>query len=248
MDEVYTMLGVCPQDNLIWETLTAREHLNFYGKLKKLKGDELRSAVDAALDSVNLLNVSDKRAGAFSGGMKRRLSVAMSLIGDPKVVYLDEPSTGLDPASRRTLWDAILEAKKSRAVILTTHSMEEAEALCDRIGIFVDGELRCLGNPKELTSRYGGQYVLSIHTPPDREKDAFDFITKFAPRAKLTYALAGTQRFEIPTDDLEIDEVFETMESQKDELEISDWGMANSTLEDVFISVAGRGVDVETLK
>ena len=80
--------------------------------------------------------------------MKRRLSVAISLIGDPLVVYLDEPSTGLDPASRRNLWDVIKQGKQGRAIILTTHSMEEAEVLCDRLGIFVDGALQVIGNPK----------------------------------------------------------------------------------------------------
>jgi ABC-type multidrug transport system ATPase subunit len=83
-----------------------------------------------------------------SGGMKRRLSVAIALMGDPLVVYLDEPSTGLDPSSRRLLWDVIKNARKDKAVVLTTHSMEEAEALCDRLGIFVGGRLQCVGNPK----------------------------------------------------------------------------------------------------
>jgi len=80
--------------------------------------------------------------------MKRRLSVAISLIGNPTVVYMDEPSTGLDPASRRLLWDVVKSQKENRAIILTTHSMEEAEVLCDRLGIFVDGRLVCIGNPK----------------------------------------------------------------------------------------------------
>lgn len=88
----------------------------------------------------------------FSGGMKRRLSVAISLIGNPLVVYLDEPSTGLDPSSRQLLWDVIKKAKKSKAIVLTTHSMEEAEVLCDRLGIFVQGKLVCVGNPKVTPS------------------------------------------------------------------------------------------------
>lgn len=84
--------------------------------------------------------------------------------GDPPVVFLDEPSTGLDPASRQQLWGVVREAKKDRAMVLTTHSMQEAEELCDRIGIFVAGALRCVGNPKELTARFGGFLVLSLTT------------------------------------------------------------------------------------
>ncbi|KAK1298625.1 ABC transporter A family member 7 [Acorus calamus] len=157
MDEIYTKMGVCPQHDLLWEMLTGREHLLFYGRLKNLKGDALMQAVEASLKSVNLFHggVGDKQVRQYSGGMKRRLSVAISLIGDPKVVYVDEPSTGLDPASRKNLWEVVKRAKQGRAIILTTHSMEEAEVLCDRLGIFVDGSLQCIGNPKEETMSQG---------------------------------------------------------------------------------------------
>ncbi|MED6166073.1 Phospholipid-transporting ATPase abca7, variant 2, partial [Stylosanthes scabra] len=113
---------------------------------------KISKAVEDSLKSLNLFNggVANKQAGKYSGGMKRRLSVAISLIGNPSVVYIDEPSTELDPASRKRLWDVIKTAKKDRPIILTTHSMEEAEALCDRLGIFVDGSLQCIGNPKEV--------------------------------------------------------------------------------------------------
>ncbi|XP_020879673.1 ABC transporter A family member 4 isoform X1 [Arabidopsis lyrata subsp. lyrata] len=153
IDRVYTSMGVCPQHDLLWETLTGREHLLFYGRLKNLKGSDLHQAVEESLKSVNLFRdgVADKPSGKYSGGMKRRLSVAFHLSGVLRytnVVYMDEPSTGLDPASRRSLWTAIKSAKKNTAIILTTHSMEEAEFLCDRLGIFVDGMLQCIGNPK----------------------------------------------------------------------------------------------------
>ncbi|XP_020244147.1 ABC transporter A family member 7-like isoform X2 [Asparagus officinalis] len=151
MVEIYSNMGVCPQHDLLWERLTGREHLMFYGRLKNLKGVALMQAVDESLKNVNLYygGVGDKQAGQYSGGMKRRLSVAISLIGDPKVVYMDEPSTGLDPASRKNLWDVVKKAKTDRAIILTTHSMEEAEVLCDRLGILVGGNVQCIGNPKE---------------------------------------------------------------------------------------------------
>ncbi|KAG8049612.1 hypothetical protein GUJ93_ZPchr0009g2395 [Zizania palustris] len=122
MDHIYTYMGVCPQHDLLWETLTGKEHLFFYGRLKNLKGTELLKAVDDSLKSVNLFHggVGDKQVGKYSGGMKRRLSVAISLIGDPKVVFMDEPSTGLDPASRNNLWNVVKEAKRNRAIVLTS--------------------------------------------------------------------------------------------------------------------------------
>ncbi|KAJ6339954.1 hypothetical protein OIU77_007827 [Salix suchowensis] len=186
MDWVYTSMGVCPQHDLLWETLTGREHLLFYGRLKNLKGASLKRAVEESLRSVNLFNggVADKQAGKYSGGMKRRLSVAISLIGDPKVVYMDEPSTGLDPASRSNLWNVVKRAKQGRAIILTTHSMEEAEYLCDRLGIFVDGSLQCVGNPKELRGRYGGSYVFTMTTSVDDEHEVEQMVLRLSPVLK----------------------------------------------------------------
>ncbi|KAG7633623.1 ABC transporter-like [Arabidopsis suecica] len=240
MDIVYTSIGVCPQHDLLWETLTGREHLLFYGRLKNLKGSDLDQAVEESLKSVNLFRggVADKPAGKYSGGMKRRLSVAISLIGSPKVVYMDEPSTGLDPASRRSLWTAIKRAKNHTAIILTTHSMEEAEFLCDRLGIFVDGRLQCVGNPKELKARYGGSYVLTMTTPSEHEKDVEMLVQDVSPNAKKIYHIAGTQKFEIPKEEVRISEVFQAVEKAKDNFRVFAWGLADTTLEDVFIKVA----------
>ncbi|KAH7366061.1 hypothetical protein KP509_18G061500 [Ceratopteris richardii] len=240
LDKIYSSMGMCPQHDLLWETLTGREHLLFYGRLKNLKGAGLNDAVDASLKSVNLFNggVGDKRTGAYSGGMKRRLSVAISLIGDPRVVYMDEPSTGLDPASRSNLWDVVKQAKQNRAIILTTHSMEEAEILCDRLGIFVNGELQCIGNSKELKSRYGGSYVFSITTSQADEERAINLVHQLSPNSKRVYSLSGTQKFELPKSDVRIADVFRAVEQAKTEISIQAWGFADTTLEDVFIKVA----------
>ncbi|EOA23466.1 hypothetical protein CARUB_v10016657mg [Capsella rubella] len=240
MDRVYTSMGVCPQHDLLWETLTGREHLLFYGRLKNLKGSDLHHAVEESLKSVNLFRggVADKPAGKYSGGMKRRLSVAISLIGSPKMVYMDEPSTGLDPASRRSLWTAIKSAKKHTAIILTTHSMEEAEFLCDRLGIFVDGRLQCIGNPKELKGRYGGSYVFTMTTSSEHEKDVELLVQDVSQNAKKIYHIAGTQKFEIPKAEVRISQVFQAVEKAKGKFKVFAWGLADTTLEDVFIKVA----------
>eukprot|EP00245_Coleochaete_scutata_P004463 TRINITY_DN17100_c0_g1_i1.p1 TRINITY_DN17100_c0_g1~~TRINITY_DN17100_c0_g1_i1.p1 ORF type:complete len:988 (-),score=185.09 TRINITY_DN17100_c0_g1_i1:153-3116(-) len=247
INSIYSIMGVCPQHDLLWETLTGREHLLFYGRLKNLKGQALQDAVDKSLKGVDLYSVRDKRAGKYSGGMKRRLSVAISLIGDPLVVYMDEPSTGLDPASRFNLWNVVKKAKRGRAIILTTHSMEEAEVLCDRLGIFVDGQFQCIGNPKELTARYGGTYVLTITTPVEEEPQAESLAKSFSPNANLIYSLSGTQKFEIPIDDIDVGEVFSGIEAAKKHLHVQAWGISNTTLEDVFIKVA-RGVQGESAR
>lgn len=240
MGGIYTSMGVCPQHDLLWEVLTGREHLLFYGRLKNLKGSALKQAVEESLKSVNLFHggVADKQAGKYSGGMKRRLSVAISLIGDPRVVYMDEPSTGLDPASRNSLWNVVKRAKQNRAIILTTHSMEEAEVLCDRLGIFVDGSLQCIGNPNELKGRYGGTYVFTMTTSVDHEKDVENLVQKLSPNANKIYHISGTQKFELPKDDVRIGSVFRAVETAKRNFTVSAWGLADTTLEDVFIKVA----------
>eukprot|EP01018_Ginkgo_biloba_P024057 Gb_37630 [translate_table: standard] len=249
MDRIYTSMGVCPQHDLIWETLTGREHLLFYGRLKNLKGAALQNAVEESLKSVDLFNggVGDKQSGKYSGGMKRRLSVAISLIGDPQVVYMDEPSTGLDPASRSNLWNVVKQAKQDRAIILTTHSMEEAEVLCDRLGIFVDGQLQCIGNSKELKARYGGSYVFTITTSSNEEGEVTRLVQSLSRNAKKIYSLSGTQKFELPKLEIKIADVFRAIEHAKTYLTIQAWGLADTTLEDVFIKIAREAQSVAVL-
>ncbi|CAL2261681.1 unnamed protein product [Prunus armeniaca] len=176
MDGVYSSMGVCPQHDLLWEILTGREHLMFYGRLKNLKGSALT-----------------------------------------QVVYMDEPSssTGLDPASRKNLWNVMKCALQDRAIILTTHSMEEAEVLCDRVGIFVDGSLQCLGNPKELIARYGGSYAFIITTSSIHEENVEKLVQTLSPNANKIYHVSGTQKFELPKTEIRIADIFKTVEIVK---------------------------------
>ncbi|KAL9243222.1 hypothetical protein vseg_017135 [Gypsophila vaccaria] len=240
MHEIYSTMGVCPQHDLLWGTLTGREHLLFYGRLKNLSGAALNEAVEESLKNLNLFygGVADKQAGKYSGGMKRRLSVAISLIGNPQVVFMDEPSTGLDPASRNNLWNVVKRAKQDRAIILTTHSMEEAEALCDRLGIFVDGSLQCIADAKELKARYGGSFVLTITTTAEHDLDVEAIVYQLTPNAQRIYHLSGTQKFELPKHEVRIADVFEAVEIAKSRFPVHAWGLADTTLEDVFIKVA----------
>jgi len=119
--------------------------------------------VSQALEKVLLMDKEHMRSCELSGGMKRRLSIAISLVSEPKIIYLDEPSTGLDPENRRQLWDILSNIKGKRAIILTTHSMEEADVLCNRIAIMNNGILRCVAPQVRLKSLYGGGYHLQIN-------------------------------------------------------------------------------------
>ncbi|CAN0324899.1 unnamed protein product, partial [Hapterophycus canaliculatus] len=125
--------------------------------------DKRAAAVNQKIEEMGLKQYADRPAGGYSGGNKRKLSVAMAMIGDPQIVFLDEPSTGMDPMARRFMWNVIMRIvteNKECAMILTTHSMEECEALCQRIGIMVGGRLRCLGTSQHLKTRFGKGFQL----------------------------------------------------------------------------------------
>ncbi|KAF1792417.1 P-loop containing nucleoside triphosphate hydrolase [Phytophthora cactorum] len=156
--EVRRQIGYCPQFDALIDLLTVREHLELFAKIKGVPSSDLDFVVREKMEQLNLTAFEDKLAGSLSGGNKRKLSVAIAMIGSPKILFLDEPSTGMDPVSRRFMWDVISEIStynKESTVVLTTHSMEECEALCTRVGIMVGGELKCLGSVQHLKNRFG---------------------------------------------------------------------------------------------
>jgi len=242
MGSIYAQMGVCPQHNVLWDVLTAREHLRFFGRLKGLEGAALAKAVEDALRVVNLTYAGNRQAQRFSGGMKRRLSVANSLIGNPRIVYLDEPSTGLDPASRRQLWDVISRAKGGKSIVLTTHSMEEADVLCDRIGIMANGELQCLGVSSNLKMRFGVGYMFTLTTDTQAstsQDEIHSFVTGMFPTAKLLQdPIGGKYKYEVVREEVVLWKVFGTMGDAKAKYNIVDWGITETTLEEVFLKLA----------
>eukprot|EP01132_Coremiostelium_polycephalum_P010969 gene10969-13436_t len=237
IDNIHMILGVCPQDNVLWDDLTGEEHLLFYGRIKNLKGQELKDAVYQGLKDVNLHEETAKKSCEYSGGMKRRLSVACSLMGNPRIILLDEPSTGLDPASRKQLWNIIIKYKKKCAMLLTTHAMEESDALCDRLGIFVGGELKCIGSSSELKARFGKGYKVMMSVDQGYEEEAHKFLMDLIPQAELLNTLAGTSNYEVPKSSVELSVLFSAFEQNKERLHIKDYGLSNSTLESVFLKV-----------
>ena len=151
--KVKELIGVCPQETAIYPYLTGLENIDLFGNLHAMNKDLLKARRGKLLEKMGLIADAKRRAGKYSGGMKRRLSLALALIHDPQIAFLDEPTVAMDPQSRHAVWDFIKELKKEgKTVVLTTHYMEEAEELCDRVGIIDHGKLIALGSPKELTS------------------------------------------------------------------------------------------------
>ena len=163
--EVRRLLGYCPQFDALLDLLTVREHLELFARIKGVPEALLPGVVGAKLREMDLLPYANKLAGNLSGGNKRKLSVAIALIGDPQLIFLDEPSTGMDPVARRFMWNIISRIATERAqcsIILTTHSMEECEALANRVGIMVGGCLRCLGTTQHLKNKFGQGYLAQV--------------------------------------------------------------------------------------
>jgi len=255
MGKIQERQGVCTQDNILWEELTGEEHIKFFGKLKGLSGAALESEVKTCLEEVSLYKFRKRKAGAYSGGMKRRLSVACSLIGSPKVVYLDEPSTGLDPASKRKLWDVVANAKGDKSIVLTTHSMEEADNLCDRLAVMSHGKLQCIGTSLTLKRRYGIGYTFSVMVSRDKligkyaawsDEDATsvplllrDFLKKIFPQSKVLSYFNGKIKLEVPREDVVLSTVFEKMEDEnaKHVIGVVDWAIVETNLEEVFLKL-----------
>jgi ABC-type multidrug transport system ATPase subunit len=157
-------IGYCPQYDPLLPKLTAIEHLKFYAMVKNMPKERIDPAIKRILKYLLLDRIADRKADSLNVGDRRKLSVAISLIGDPEIVFLDEPSAGMDPLSRRFMWKFIHDTMAGRSVILTTHIMEECEALCDRVGIMVEGRLRCLGTANHIKAKFGSGYVVELST------------------------------------------------------------------------------------
>jgi ATP-binding cassette subfamily A (ABC1) protein 3 len=163
-EKIRRRIGYCPQFDAHFENMTGREHVELYASIKGVPKDAVKVASAAKLKEVGLSELdSDRLSSGYSGGMKRRLSLACATIGQPRLVFLDECSTGVDPVARREIWQLIsdmvtggnLPSEERTSVILTTHSMEECEALCPRIAIMANGRLRCLGSAQHLKNKFG---------------------------------------------------------------------------------------------
>jgi ABC-2 type transport system ATP-binding protein len=156
--EAREVMGVSPQETAVYPFLTGRENVRLFGELYSVSKKALGPRVDYALEKVGLMDDGGRRVGKYSGGMKRRVSIAMALVTDPKIVLLDEPTVGMDPQARRAVWDFILELRdKGKTIVLTTHYMEEAEELCDEVGVIDHGKLIALGSPGDLKAKYGAR-------------------------------------------------------------------------------------------
>uniref|UniRef100_A0A8C8RKB3 ABC transporter domain-containing protein n=1 Tax=Pelusios castaneus TaxID=367368 RepID=A0A8C8RKB3_9SAUR len=182
MDSIRKTMGMCPQHNVLFDILTVEEHVWFYGRLKGLSGKQVKEEMKQIIQDVGLPHKRREQTKNLSGGMQRKLSVAIAFVGGSQVVILDEPTAGVDPYSRRGIWELLLKYRKGRTVILSTHYMDEADLLGDRIAILSRGRLCCCGSPLFLKTKLGTGYYLTL---VKREAGARERTTPGAPSAPL---------------------------------------------------------------
>ncbi|XP_041978072.1 phospholipid-transporting ATPase ABCA1-like [Aricia agestis] len=238
-------LGLCPQHNVLFNELTVREHLEFFARLKGYKGKLLNEEIDNLIESLELQEKKNYQANGLSGGQKRRLCVGIALSGGARVVLLDEPTSGMDPSSRRALWELLQKIKDGRSMILTTHFMDEADFLGDRVAIMSLGRLQCVGSPYFLKRHYGIGYTLVIvKTEEFDELACTELIRKYIPATNVFEDKGRETTYKLPN---EYSHVFEAMltdlESNMHTIQFKNYGLIATTLEDVFMSV---GSDIET--
>jgi ATP-binding cassette subfamily A (ABC1) protein 3 len=178
--KVQQRVGYCPQFDALIERMTGRELLTMFARLRGIPEPLISQAVEAEVARLDLSKHAGKQCGKYSGGNKRKLSTALALVGNPPIIFLDEPTTGMDPATRRYLWDVLIAVtKEGRSIVLTSHSMEECEALCTRLAIMVNGHFKCLGGIQHLKSKYGSGFYLQAKVKLDKPPPDFDVVPTF---------------------------------------------------------------------
>ncbi len=203
------------------------------------------------LELVGLSREINDRVGGFSGGMKRRLSLAMAAIGNPKIILLDEPTTGLDPKVRQQVWALIGKLKANRSIILTTHSMEEADVLADRVCVMVKGRLRCIGSSLFLKELYGKGHRLTLNIDKAVIEKVASSIKKLCPSSSIIdfkggNLVVGIEEFENLIKIIKVLESTQPQGLEEYELKnsIRDWAVSHTTLEEVFMAVSREREEV----
>ena len=233
------LIGLCPQDIVIWEDLTCLEQLEITGRLYDMRRAAAREKALELLDMLGLSEKSGKLAKTLSGGMKRRLNIALALIHEPEILILDEPQAGLDPQSRVLVREYIRSLAKKITIILTTHDMDEADRLSDRVAVIDHGQLLVLDTPENLKNRVGKGDMLEIKIFPGQEQRLEQLVKKLP--ANLDYIdLPEENSFRLTGVDI-MDRLPLLLERfKKSKLAIEDMTLRKKTLEDVFISLTGR--------
>ena len=235
-------IGICPQELVLWENLTCYESLKLMGDMYEIPKDILNQRIEKLLKDLFLTDKSDTVVANLSGGMKRRLNLALAVIHEPEIVLLDEPSEGLDPQSRRVLWNYIrsLRDKDGKTVILTTHLMDEADRLSDRVAIIDHGQLLKLDTPKNLKKEVGEGDIIEITLSDSNNNEEVINYLKGIDDIISVIELEGKINLRALNAVGKLPKIIGTLEESN--ISIDDLAIRQNTLEDVFIELTGTGL------
>ncbi|CAN0579737.1 unnamed protein product, partial [Ectocarpus sp. 12 AP-2014] len=231
--------------NTLFDQLTVFQHLQLFAVVKGVRARDVDDEAARMVSEVGLLEKKDTPTSALSGGQKRKLSVALAFIGGSEVIVLDEPTSGMDPFSRRSTWSVLQRQRKGRVILLTTHFMDEADTLGDRIAIMAEGELRCMGSSLFLKGLYGVGYTLTVIKADEGGGDGGGaLVLRFVPEA-LTVSKVGKERnYRLPfASSSKFVDMFREIDSRKEQLGVAGYGVSVTTLEEVFLRV-GHGAEM----
>ena len=239
--KVRSLIGVALQEAALDPLLTGRDHLRLQATLQGVPKEERRSRADELLERVGLADAADRKVAGYSGGMKRRLDLALALVHRPRILFLDEPTTGLDPQSRTALWEEVAKLRREDGVtvFLTTQYLEEADVLADRVGIIDQGKLVAEGTPAALKAEIGRPSVHAIpHRDEDREEIA-SFLAQFGEPLATTRDVAVRLR-----DGLGLTDIVRAVDAKG--VDVVDLELRAPTLDDVFLAKTGRTLEGAT--
>nr|XP_019945693.1 PREDICTED: ATP-binding cassette sub-family A member 12 [Paralichthys olivaceus] len=260
IDDIRKDLGVCMQYDVLFEHMTTKEHLLLYSQIKAphWSRGELREQVRTILEETGMYVHRHKRVGTLSGGMKRKLSISIAFIGGSRLVVLDEPTTGVDPCSRRSIWDIVIQHKKNRTIIMSTHHLDEAEVLSDRIAFLESGGLKCCGSPFHLKDKLGQGYKLTLTKKlQNLDAEAIDsaelkeFIQAHVPEARLKEAQGGDLVYSLPpftsANASSYRSLLTALDSNLDTLQLGGYGISDTTLEEVFLQLTHDNTESDSV-
>jgi ABC-2 type transport system ATP-binding protein len=238
---VRRMIGLVPQDLALYEPLSARQNLEFWGRMYGMGGRQLKIRIDEVLEQVSLSDRAKDRVDTFSGGMKRRLNIAAGLLHKPRLLFMDEPTVGIDPQSRRNILDMVKELRgQGITVLYTTHYMEEAAELSDRVGIMDHGKLIALGTLKELTRMVGEQETLRLHFEQGESGEKFIPLFSGLPGILTAIALDGQVALSVTEAEEVLPEVVAA--ASQAGVRIRSVDIEEPNLESVFLLLTGRAL------
>ncbi|HJQ15147.1 MAG TPA: ATP-binding cassette domain-containing protein [Anaerolineales bacterium] len=238
---VKQVIGVIPQEIALYEDLTARENLIFWGQMYGLSGQALTSRVDEVLEQIGLIDKAKNKVKTYSGGMKRRVNIGVGLLHKPRLLFMDEPTVGIDPQSRRAILDTVKDLNKAGMTVLyTTHYMEEAQEISDRVGIIDHGELIAIGTQKELTQQVGQTETLVLHIGENEDSKAL--ANSLGDVKDVLEAIAGNQEVSVIT--YEAEAVLAPVVTMANErgIKIRSIDIREPNLEAVFLQLTGRAL------